>query len=92
MEPEGRRLVRRLKGGFDYQFEVAADVRRFDVQVTSNGETTVVPVDCAVVRIWPQKAQRVILWAVTENGHVLGQARAKTHKEALDVLREQIEG
>jgi hypothetical protein len=83
MRPEGRKL---MPG--DRQFEVAGEVRNFEVSL-DNG--AVLGVDCAVIRVWSQKVQKFTTIAVTEKGLVIGQSKQATYKGCLDDLREQIE-
>lgn len=84
MRPEGRRLV----SGGDPQFEVAADVRSFRVR----DDEWERDVTCVVTRTWCQKPQAFVVTAVTTGGHLVGHARSTTYKNALSILREQIEG
>lgn len=83
MSPEGRRLV-----AGDHQFEVAGQVRRFNVP---RGEDSYLVLDAAVIRVWCQRTQVFVAIAITESGRVIGEARAGTYKECLDILRQHIE-
>jgi len=83
MRPEGRKL---MPG--DRQFEVAGEVRTFEVTLDNSA---VLGVDCAVVRVWSQKVQKFTALAITEKGLVLAQSKQATYKECLSDLREQIE-
>ncbi len=83
MRPHGRKLI-----PGDRQFEVAGEVRTFDVTL---GNGAVLGIDCAVIRVWCQKVQKFTTFAITERGLVLAQSRQPTLKSALSDLREQIE-
>jgi hypothetical protein len=84
MRPDGRRLI----SGGDPQFEIAADIRTFRVREDGwERELT-----CVVTRTWCQKPQKFVVTATTTGGHLAGHVRSATYKDALSMLREQIEG
>ncbi len=84
MRPQGRRLV----SGGDPEFEIAAEVRTFCIREDGwEREAT-----CVVARVWCQKVQKFVVLATTTSGHLIGHVRAGTYKQALSMLREQIEG
>lgn len=84
MKPDGRRLV----SGGDPDFEVAGEIRDFQVKLD---ETTYRSMRCAVIRVWCQKRQRFVTHVISPYAKVIAESSKPTYKEALSDVRDQIE-